>query len=105
MAPPVDRFTLAMFEIYRRAKAEAHYNATIFYKMICDRGGLETAKVLINAQQPSDGYTALYEKGRLDLTVEAVVTETPEWRTLFTEEELIRAERRLEDYRYRAKPG
>lgn len=61
------QFDLAMFDVYRRAKAEANYNATIFLQMITDSGGLLTAKTLINAPKPSDGYTALYMKGRLDL--------------------------------------
>jgi hypothetical protein len=57
-----------MFDIYQRAKLEAGYNATIFLRMISDRGGLATAKYLINSPTPSDGYTHLYERGRLDLS-------------------------------------
>lgn len=49
------QFTQAMFDIYRRAKSEAGYNATIFLQMISDRGGVDTAKKLINASKPSDG--------------------------------------------------
>ena len=56
------QFTQAMFGIYRRAKTEASYNATIFLQMISDRGGVDTAKRLINASKPSDGYTHLYER-------------------------------------------
>ena len=97
-------FTLAMFEIYRRAKSEAKYPANIFYKMVCDNGGLATAKTLINSPKPSDGYTELHLRGRLDLTVEAVVTESVRWRSLFTEEELAKAEHRLVDYGYQMKP-
>ena len=94
------RFTHAMFDIYLRAKQEAGYTASIFYNMIHENGGLATAKTLINSSKASDGYTALYQKGRLDLTVEAVVTENMVWRTLFTDEELARAEKRLADYLY-----
>jgi hypothetical protein len=67
------QFTQAMFDIYRRAKTEAGYNATIFLQMISDRGGVDTAKRLIGASRPSDGYTHLYERGHLKLTLEAVV--------------------------------
>ena len=94
------QFDAAMFEIYRRAKAEASYNATIFLGMIADRGGLLTAKTLISARKPSDGYTALYLLNRLDLTVEAVVIEDKKWHPLFTDEELERARKRLQEYRY-----
>jgi hypothetical protein len=69
------QFTQAMFDICRRAKTEAGYNAIIFLQMISDRGGLDTAKKLIDASKPSDGYTNLYERGYLNLTVEAVVVE------------------------------
>lgn len=97
---PNPRFTMAMFEIYRRAKSEADYNATIFLGMITKNHGLATAKTLINAAQPSDGYTALQQRDRLDLTVEAVVVENPQWRALFLPEELEKAEKRLIKYGY-----
>lgn len=96
-------FDQAMFEIYRRAKDEANYPANIFLKMLIDTDGLTTAKMLINASKPSDGYTALYMKGRLDLTVEAVVTENAQWTALFTDEEIRKAKKRLLDYRYEPK--
>lgn len=94
------QFRQAMFTIYQRAKTEANYPATIFYKMLLDKGGVETAKTLINATKPSDGYTALWERGRLDLTVEAEVVGAERWHRLFTPEELARARKRLADYRY-----
>lgn len=53
------KFDEAMFEIYRRGKSEAKYNANIFLQMIIDSGGVATAKTLINADKPSDGYTAI----------------------------------------------
>ncbi len=49
------KFDAAVFNIYKRAKSEANYNATIFLSMLNDRGGLSTAKYLINASKPSDG--------------------------------------------------
>ena len=78
------QFDLAMFDIYRKAKTEAGYNAAIFLRMVSDKGGLSTAKYLINATKPSNGYTHLYERGRLDLTVDAMVVENPKWYPLFT---------------------
>jgi hypothetical protein len=94
------QFDAAMFDIYRRAKQEAGYNATIFLRMISDRGGLATAKYLINSTKPSDGYTHLYERGRLDLTVEAMVVENIRWHELFTGAELTAANDRLKQYGY-----
>ena len=97
------QFTEAMFTIYRRAKSEAHYNATIFLQMIADNGGRATAKTLINARNPSDGYTALWHRQRLDLTVEAEVAEHSRWHSLFTAEELDRAKKQLIAYGYQPK--
>lgn len=94
------QFDQAMFEVYRRAKDEAGCNATMFLQMLSDTNGRRTAKALINAAKPSDGYTALYMRDRLDLTVEALVIEDQRWHPLFTEDELKRARRRLKDYRY-----
>lgn len=98
-----DQFNAAMFSIYRRAKDEAGYPANIFLGMLSDKGGLATAKYLINSPKPSDGYTALYERGRLDLTVEAEVVENSKWHTLFTPDELTKARKRLADYHYEPK--
>jgi hypothetical protein len=86
-----DQFNAAMFTIYRRAKDQADYPANIFLGMLSDRGGLATAKFRINSPKPSDGYTALYERGRLDLAVEAEVVENSRWHSLFAEDELAPA--------------
>jgi hypothetical protein len=94
------RFNQAMFDVYRRAKAEAKYTATDFYEMITSDGGRFTAKRLINSAQPSRGYTELYLRKRLDLTVEAVVVENPQWHPLFVQEEIEKAEKRLRAYGY-----
>jgi hypothetical protein len=47
-----------------------------------------------------DDYTALQQRKRLDLTVEAVVVENRQWRALFLPEELENAEKRLIKYGY-----
>lgn len=93
-------FDHAMMEIYTRAKAEVNYNATIFHRMLSEQAGFATAKRLINDLKVSDGYTALWERGRLDLTVEAVVHDNAKWHSLFTQAELHRIARRLSDYWY-----
>lgn len=69
--------------------------------MLHDHRGMGTARILVNATQPSEGYTTLWRRGRLDLTVEALVLQ-PEWQALFAPEpELLeRARRRLAEYGY-----
>ena len=92
-------FHLAMVDIYRRAKSEADYNATRFIGMVSDRGGLETARYLLHANGVSEGYAALWERKRLDLTVERAILE-PKWETLFTAAERGIAVKRLKEYGY-----
>ncbi|MCI0381133.1 MAG: hypothetical protein L0Y72_08460 [Gemmataceae bacterium] len=94
------RFDAAMMDIYRRAKSEANYNASRFFQMLTEHRGLETARILLHADTVSEGYTALWERGRLDLTVEALIHDHPEFHPLFTQEELGIARRRLIDYKY-----
>jgi hypothetical protein len=91
-----------MLSIHRRAKAEAGYRASAFLGMLNARGGVQTARQLINSAKPSDGYTRLWELGRLDLTVEATVVDNVRWHPLFRAEELDRARKRLRDYNYRS---
>ena len=93
-------FDKAMMDIYIRAKSEADYTASIFHRMLSEKRGRATAKQLINDKTESDGYTALWERGRLDLTVEAVVWDQPKWHRLFEPEEIERARKRLEKYGY-----
>ncbi len=94
------RFDEAMLKIYQRAKSEAGYNARVFFQMLSERGGILTAKALVNAPKPSDGFTKLFEQNRIDLTVEAELIENPKWHGLFSQEELRKARVRLEQYNY-----
>lgn len=87
----------ALLDVARRAKSEAGYNPTLFIQMLSERGGLGTARSLLAAPGTSDGFAALWERGRLDLTVEAVVLQ-PEFRDLFSRQELDVARRRLGDH-------
>jgi hypothetical protein len=96
-------FDDAMMGIYESALAEAGYKASAFLGMLHEYRGLETARRLIHSSAVSSGYTALWERGRLDLTIEALVTEDERWHELFSEEELDRCRRRLGEYGYR--PG
>ena len=88
------RFDEAMIDVYRRAKVEAKYNATRFLEMVTNDGGLATAHKLLAAEHVSDGFTALWEAGRQDLSVEAVVLQS-EFRELFSDDELRIARERL----------
>lgn len=98
------QFHEAMLQVYKDAKRYCKYHATYFLQMVTDRGGLATAKQLILAETPSDGFTTLWECGRLDLTVEAVAL-NPIYRELFSEDELRLAKERLLQYGYDPSSG
>jgi len=89
-----------MLNIYRKALNEANYNAVRFLQMVVNHGGVETAHRLINAANVSEGYTALWERKRLDLTVEALVVENQKYHPLFSNQEIGICKKRLEDYGY-----
>jgi hypothetical protein len=95
-----ERFDAAMMDIYRRAKSEAHYNASRYFQMLSEHRGVETARILLHADTVSEGYTALWERGRLDLTVEALIYDHPEYHGLFSQEEREIAFQRLRQYKY-----
>ncbi|WP_404390383.1 hypothetical protein [Pseudoalteromonas phenolica] len=95
------KFDDAMMNIYTQALSEVNYKATVFFRMLLEHKGLETAKRLIHSPKVSDGYTSLWELGRLDLTVEALIIDNPVWHALFDEEELAICVKRLKDYKYK----
>ena len=92
------RFHAAMLDIYRVAKRDLSYNATRFLQLVESRGGVDAAKQLLRGP-PSEGFATLWEKGRLDLSMEAHILK-PEFRELFTDAERRLAEGRLRQFGY-----
>lgn len=93
-------FDQAMRSIYDRARGEANYHATYFLSMLAEHGSLATARKLLHAPTVSDGFAALWERGRLDLTVEALVVQ-PRFADLFAPAEIEIAGNRLGQFGYR----
>jgi hypothetical protein len=87
-------FDKAMHEIYENAFAECGYRAMRFLNLVNQIGGLAAAKQLLRSDTHPEGLTALWEHGRLDLSMEALVLQK-EWAELFTSDELKLAKRRL----------
>ena len=94
------RFDEAMMNIYVRALDEANYNATRYHEMLIRHRGLATARILLNAPAVSEGYTALWMRHRLDLTVEALIFDNQEFHSLFDERELALVRVRLQQFGY-----
>jgi len=61
MAMLEDEFHFEMLKIYRQEKEHCNYNATRFYQMVNEKGGLATAKNLLASQEPQSGLITLWE--------------------------------------------
>lgn len=94
-----NQFHEAMVNLYKEA-AKIGYRASQFIHMINENGGVETAHLLL-AKDPTEGFTKLWEKKRLDLSVEALVLK-PQFASLFDDMERENARRRLAEYGYKA---
>jgi hypothetical protein len=72
------------------------YWPAYFFRELNEVGGLEATRALLRKRDTSDGFATLWELGRLDLTVEAILL-LPWYRHLFTPEEQSIARWRLEE--------
>lgn len=80
--------------------AKKGYKPRFFLDMILSKGAVETAKQLVNSKEPSDGYRNLWEMGCLQYSVENQIQDK-RWSSLFTDEERVKAKKRLLDYGFR----
>ncbi len=94
------RFDRDMRDIYITAKRECGYNATRFLQLVSEKGGLAAAKQLISKPGGTEGFTTLWQCGRLDLSVEAHVLK-PEYESLFSDEERRMCRERLVEFGYK----
>ena len=95
-----EEFHEAMIAVYTRTFSACGYRAGRFLEMVNTGGGLETAKILLREEEPRGGFFAMHEKGRLDVTMEALIVENEKWYPLFTQEEIAIAKKRLTDFGY-----
>ena len=95
-----DEFNARMQDVYLSGKREGRYSAPLFAQLLKEHGGLETAKRFIHSSDYAAGFTKLWERERLDLTVEAMILEEPKWHPLFTAEEIQICRKRLQEYGY-----
>ena len=97
-------FHRAMISIYETAKRELGYNATRFLQIPSEQGGLVTARQLLWSNTPSEGFTTLSERHRLDLTVEDHLLRS-EFAPLFTDADREQALTRLQAYGWHPRTG
>jgi hypothetical protein len=96
LAADFERYT---WDCIRRCKEEFGYNAGYWKRMVVDDGAVEASHRLLTGTRASDGFTRLWEEGRLDLSVEFSVL-LPKYHDLFTDDERAEARRRLEQYEF-----
>ena len=80
---------------YRRAR-NLHHAAR---QLVAEHGGPGAVHQLLKGRDASDGFTTLWEHGRLEMSVEAAVL-LPWYTDLFSEEERGTARRRLTKHRF-----
>jgi hypothetical protein len=100
MNDPYPKFTAALRELYVRAAHEANYRAPYLLRMLDEMNGHDAATNLILSRELPVGFTQLYERKRLDLSIEALVLR-PKWKQLFDRNTLAAARQRLESVHYR----
>jgi len=84
------------------ATKKHNYTPTYFIRMLEEYGGVETAKRLLQKSDAQQGLFTLWELGLLKESVEAAVI-SEKYHTLFTQEEISEARRRLEELGYISK--
>jgi hypothetical protein len=94
------KFHRAMLNIYERAKKEARgYQANYFKRMVVEKGGIQAAKELI-VNDSASGFTELYLRGCLHLSVEVLVAYHEEYSELFSQDEIELAKEKLDKLNY-----
>ncbi len=87
MNPLETTFTQELIEKSTQAQKVCTCNLTRFLQMVEKNGGVKTVKNVLSKDQYADGFEALKACGRLDLSVEAVVTQS-QYAELFTDDEV-----------------
>jgi hypothetical protein len=90
-------FHREMVDGSERLKREIGYNPTRFLQMVTEHGGPEAVHQLLKGHDGSDGFTILWEAGRLDMSAEATVL-LPWYEELFTIDDRETARRRLDEH-------
>jgi Protein of unknown function DUF262 len=93
-AGPFDR---AVADLVERCRTELRYHPRHFNVMINQYGALGAVRRLLHAPSVSDGFVTLWERQRLDLSVEALAVDD-RFAALFTDEERETARKRLDDF-------
>ena len=83
----MDEFTAALLRVIQTAQDDCGIRQTRLRQSVLDYGGVPTAKRQIKRSCASEGFDALAQAGRLELSLEALVV-SAKFNTLFTDEEV-----------------
>lgn len=83
----MDSFAAALFRALDEAESNLGIRQARLRQTAEKYGGIDAAKYYINHGRISDGFDALRQKKRLDLSMEALVT-APAYHGLFSDEEV-----------------
>ncbi|KRE45821.1 HNH endonuclease [Paenibacillus sp. Soil522] len=92
-------FHKTVIDAYNTARKECGYNASLFIQLINRDGAVKVAQDFLAKDKVTTGFDKLWEKGRLDLTIEASVL-LPQYVGLFSLKERKTAYDRLKQYEY-----
>ncbi len=92
-------FHQEMIHLYKKMIKLIKYKPTRLIDYINKYGGYEAAVKYINTESNVQDFAVLWEKERLDLSVEALIT-SENYRSLFQEEVLVFCDRKLKEYSY-----
>lgn len=95
----VRSFHRRVVDAYNTARKECGYNASVFIQLIHEHGAVKVAKDFLVKNKATTGFEKLWEKQRLDLTIEASVL-LPQYKVLFSDAERKTAFERLKEYGY-----
>ena len=91
-----------IINLYKKISKDLKYKPTKLLDMINKYGGYEAAIKYITSESNTFDFTVLWENERLDLSVEALIT-NPKHRELFPEEILSFCDKKLKDYNFSPK--
>ena len=95
-----DRYETRCNQIAADVEAVLGRRVTRFRAMCAEHGAVQATKRLIHAPRPSDTFSDLWVKRRLDLTVEAVILTERAWDPLFDNPDRAVARKRLQDHEW-----
>nr|WP_242623218.1 hypothetical protein [Pseudonocardia sediminis] len=88
-------FDRVMFGVIETCRTELGYNPQYLREMVLQHGAVGATRRLLASPTVSDGFVRLWDAGRLDLTVEALVVD-PRFVSLFGDRERAVAQDRLD---------